>query len=857
MERTQSIDDRRKLRVETRRLNEWLQVTDTKFKILVVHHPIDWLTEDAEIELRTLIQRHFSLVLSGHIHEANPSGLTNTAGSCLVSIAPALFHAKDFPNGYTYLDIDTATNEIVVHYRTWSPKTHRFVSGTTITGNDTGTFISKSHSSQPTDGSPSGGSTLIHTSVEKPEQFLAEAFTDALRSYASLNDCWVTPHLSENPEHVSETAVSDTIAPIDALKRNKRLILSAPPRFGLTTLGKNLALEYWQTASSLLLAIPSSKMPLYEAECSRLVESFVGRFGLSNSDFGGFIVDLEAVELDKIRRFLKCITERFPDRHIVFLNTQRSMSQLSRPLSETLASNFTEFYVTSLSRSEIRSIVQNQIKSGLNIDENILTNRIVSDIDNINIHRTPFHAKLLLSIAYRYFDITPLNMTEVHTLQLSAAILANMPVGTYDTAPDIKDCCYALGLFCANLIKDDKNQFEKHDFLLTIILYCDEKSIDLDVNLLFECLIREKIIVGYGSAYKFNYIYWVYFFGAHHMITNDEFCQFILTKKNYARYSEMIEYYSGIDRRRTDLIRSLRADLADMNEDFRRRSNISGDATVYNTIHWSPTVKEIDVVSEKLDQIVDETNLPVAVKDSIADKDFNPAKPYRQELRNFIADLSLGTTAHVMVASSKAIRNSDHVDSEEKLVLLREIFTVWKEIIQATLLVSPILVRDKTAVFEDVLFVLDDSYDNYSEDERLMALIEILPAFLSRLSSKDLSTRRTGPLFFNFLDRETDEMFRFFAAMQIIITKPHKWLTHAVKYIDGCHKRSFFLFSLLGQLKRDRLIGYNSTKDAEDLEYLISYIHAKHDLNAKHPSDKLVRRIMNELTFGPPVVDAI
>ncbi|RWQ35753.1 MAG: metallophosphoesterase [Mesorhizobium sp.] len=845
--KTHAIDDKRKLNVETRLLNKWLQESKTAFKILVIHHPLDWLTEESEKQLRIIVQKHFNLVLSGHIHEANPTKLATSAGSAVTSIAPALFEAKNYANGYCYIDIDTDSGDIKISYKVWNPTTHTFIGGTSITGTDDPFIIFPGNSKDQT-------TTSDSPVTEVATKYFENKFHDSLNAYASLSGCWITPQLSTNSEHDSQNSSDHLLlSPLEAVRQSKRLAISAPPRFGLTTLGRFIALESWRANKTALLFLESSEMPLYEASFKKTVSTFVEKIAISNSSFGGIIVETDSLESEKIKRFIKCIDLLAPDAIIIFLNTQRTANSFNKNASDYLGKGFAEYYLTSLSRSTIREIVRDVIDHGVDISEDYLTDRVVSDIDNINIHRTPFHAKVLLNIASRYFDTRPLNMTEVHSLQLSAAILANMPIGTYDTAPDTKDCCYALGLFCSKLIRSGAVIFEKNELFGTIEVYCDEKSVDLDVGLLFNCLLKERIIVSSGSSYRFNYMYWIYFFGAHHMITDSEFNTFVMTDKNYAKYEEMIEYYSGIDRRRSDLIRFLRNDLASMNDGFRKRSNIDEQGSVYDAISWRPTINSIDTVNEKIDQIAEESNLPVSVKDTLADKDFDPGRPYRQELRSFIADLSLGTMSRVMNASAKAIRNSDHVDASEKLGLLKEIFLVWKEIIHATLMISPILIRDRMALFEDILFTLESGFDEMSEDERMLNLVQVLPTFLPNLMSKSLSTKRTGPLFYNFLENEEDAMLRFFAMTQIVVTKPSRWVEKSKQYIDKCHKNSFFLFNLMIYMERDRKVGYNSLQEVQDLEYLVSYIHARHDLNAKSPSDKLVRRVMNELTFEPVV----
>ena len=63
------ISDQNKLMIDTRSLHKWLTETDFKTRILVMHHPLDWLIEWAKLELEKIISSSFQLVFSGHIHK--------------------------------------------------------------------------------------------------------------------------------------------------------------------------------------------------------------------------------------------------------------------------------------------------------------------------------------------------------------------------------------------------------------------------------------------------------------------------------------------------------------------------------------------------------------------------------------------------------------------------------------------------------------------------------------------------------------------------------------------------------------------------------------------------------------------
>ena len=62
------ISDHSKLMIDTRIMQQWLLETTSTNRILVMHHPIEWLAPWANSELDRIIAKDFHLVFSGHTH---------------------------------------------------------------------------------------------------------------------------------------------------------------------------------------------------------------------------------------------------------------------------------------------------------------------------------------------------------------------------------------------------------------------------------------------------------------------------------------------------------------------------------------------------------------------------------------------------------------------------------------------------------------------------------------------------------------------------------------------------------------------------------------------------------------------
>jgi predicted MPP superfamily phosphohydrolase len=89
-------------------------------KILVVHHPLDWLAPWNVKAVSIPLFSHFDLVLFGHVHESMPTISQNAIGECLFAQGGCLYVSREYYNGYQLLDIDFDDGvEFRLSLRTW------------------------------------------------------------------------------------------------------------------------------------------------------------------------------------------------------------------------------------------------------------------------------------------------------------------------------------------------------------------------------------------------------------------------------------------------------------------------------------------------------------------------------------------------------------------------------------------------------------------------------------------------------------------------------------------------------------------------------------------------------------------
>ena len=235
------ISDKGNLMVDTRVMQEWLQQTTSTIRILVMHHPIEWLTSWVRSELDNIIEKDFSLVFFGHLHEADARFSSRGENGVVAVAAPPLFTRKSDLLGYSFVTLDIETRGVDVQYRQWTHG-HKFVTGTALANTDTGVVSFPRWKRPP-------------LSIEDPkplptpgdtQAILRIEFEEAITSYSSRETPWVDRDLASMPETDPDRDTATFLTAQDLITNLRPLVVRAPRHFGLTSLGRYIALQHWR-----------------------------------------------------------------------------------------------------------------------------------------------------------------------------------------------------------------------------------------------------------------------------------------------------------------------------------------------------------------------------------------------------------------------------------------------------------------------------------------------------------------------------------------------------------------------------------------------------------------------------------
>lgn len=836
------LADNKRLAIATRNLHSWLAESKSKIKILVMHHPLSWLTEWAEKELLTLLNKEFNLCLSGHNHDQSTyHSLKN--GSYLVECsAPALFTTKTDNLGYAVISISKEVGIHEITYRQWT-KHYTFVSGVNFSNSDNGKVVINLMEN----------TSELRRVNENINGFIerhhSKRLNDALMAFSTQPIVWVTPVLSLKAEVDRDAKSAAKIDLNNLIKVPKSTRIRAPHQFGLTCLAFYMVKESWVKNTKVWLYLDARNLKSINSSIQAALDAELQLIGFAESEVSCVVLDSWIKSEKNSVNLLDRIAAKFPNIPIICMESFEVNNFLSVPDEALDKFGFDLVYLWSLPRVQIRELINRHNEIKYIGDEDEVTAKIVSDLEVLNLHRTPLNCLTLLKVSEFYFDDSPVNRSEI--IKKVLFLLFNVDeIPNYKSRPDLKDCEYVLGYFIESMLKVNNFHFTREHFLDVLKICCNERLIDLEIHVVFDVLLANNILVGNGSLFSFRFSYWIYYFAAQRMHHNENFAAYIFENMNYAKFPEIIEFYTGIDRQREDALKVLLRDIKVCQTQVQNKFGFPDDFNPYKNALWTSSPEILEKMQKEINEGVQESNLPAFVKDHYADRSYDRARPYSQDIRNILEEHTFVYLVQTMRAASKALRNSDYVNPDTKKELLSEIMNCWNLVSKIGIVLIPILAEHGTAHYDGFGFQLVGNFAPTLE-ERMRQILITIPKSIVNWGKDDLYSQKMGPLLIDQASMEVNDLKKHELMLLLILQRPRNWKPQIEKYIASLGKNSFYLFDVYRTLKNQYTYSYASQSTLRDMDSLIKISAKAH--NHKSSGVKLVSQALSKLIT--PIID--
>jgi hypothetical protein len=672
------------------------------------------------------------------------------------------------------------------------------------------------------------------------DKTLESKLEKALTSFGEEANVWLEPILSKKGDinDTSELNFENRTDIAKLIESPYSVIVQAPPQFGLTCLARYLILESWRNEKTWIY------LDFRKLDINKTIKVINGKLKLLNrtkKQVDCIVLDSWRSNVPNSKKILKLLDKEYSDVSIVIMQTINDLTFREDEPDESIDREFNVLHLLALPRTQIRKVVCDYNSTRSLGDENKVLQKVLDDLDVLNIHRTAINCITLLKVTEFNIDNSPTNRTQM--IEKVLFVLFDMVrVPEHETPPDVKDCEYVLGRFCEDLIRNQTFEFEKETFINDLTEFCKSRLLPLDVSSIFNILYANSIIINIKGKYQFRASFWIYYFAARRMYVDKRFKDFMLQDYNYTCYPEVIEFFTGIDRNRAEIVDKVLHDLRILRQTVHDKVGINNDFNPLNHASWNPTPEDMLKLSDEFKEDVSNSKLPDEIKDKYADFSYNQLKPYHQTVKQVFEEYSFKQLFHQIAASSKALRNSDYVDTDTKRELLVEIMMSWKLVSTVLFALAPILAEKDSVAFDGQGFKLHGDFGN-DFDTKLTNIFQSNPINIVNMFKYDLYSKKIGPLLYDYFNRETDNLSRHQCASVILIERPSDWEKQVETYIVSLRKDSFYLYDLLRQLRKSYEFAFASEADLSRLRKLIKSCIAKHNFGGRKPSLKELAKI--------------
>jgi predicted phosphodiesterase len=840
--------------VEWQMNNADVELRQANLRIGLMHHPLDWLNTAERDFARRRFSTEFDFFLHGHTHSAwvSPGSTQITLGAGAVGAE----ESAEFGFNITSINFEdgTANTHLFSKLSGASGWTKQLIPTHAPEGIWSYALPQrlKKGRANPV---PSSGAAAAELALKRQfvRQLLEDDFKASLKMYSSLPSLWVEPALALAPETLKGAAKpSDAVDMSSLLLSPISIIIKAPPQYGSTALAKRLIQDAWANHEALWVYVDSEAIKPNKASLQDAITVYLDRLKCSVAEVQCLIVDSLSENDPRSTKIMRVAAELFA--HVPIIGLARlygGPEDQASAITKDTGRTFEKAYLHAMPRAKLRELVAGYNDVKFLGDEDFVTKRLAADLEVLNLHRTAYNCLTLLKVSELEFEESPVNRSEV-IKRVLIMIFNSDSAPTYKTRPDLKDCEYVIGFFCESLIREGVYEFSRDRFLTQIQNFSKVQLIEIDTHFVFDVLYANNIIVKNGQLFKFKFSYWILYFAAHRMHHDSEFAAYIFDEMRYTRFPEIIEFYTGIDRRREDALRLLDADLKRSIEAVREKCGLPDALDPYKIATWKPSPAKELQMREEIANGVKASNLPDEIKDHYADRSYDAARPYNQNFSAVLNEKSVSCLFQTIRAASQALRNSDYASPESKKALIETILHAWDQVSKVLFVVLPPLASNGHASYDGTYFCLIDDFGSTNK-ERLLKILEAIPFNVASWYKDHLFSVKMGPLLYDQLNNKgLSSISVHELCLMLIMERPKDWAGKIRSHLASLPNNSYYLHDLYTMLRAQYSYGFASKSTLKEIEELIVFVATKHVRDEMNPGTKIISKTKFKTNPVPP-----
>lgn len=283
---------------------------------------------------------------------------------------------------------------------------------------------------------------------------LEERFRDTMAVYGDDSLIWIDRYFSMNRfDRAFTFNKKDLYSEDDIINAGKSLKIITPAQYGLTSFGWHFLLRLWKEKRIFGLFLDSRIIKANKIE--KVITRQLETFGSKKENVGWIIFDNWDLNNKDAKQILTYIKKEYEDVPLLLLCPMLEKSFIENENISLHEFSIAPIFMAPMQLCQLRNMVSVYNRKRNIGEDEVVLKRLNDDIQNFNMHRTPLNCISLLEVFSNSFDENPVNRTEMIE-RLLRIIFENEEVPSYKSLPDMKDCEFAIGYYCEQMIRNEQ-----------------------------------------------------------------------------------------------------------------------------------------------------------------------------------------------------------------------------------------------------------------------------------------------------------------------------------------------------------------------------------------------------------------
>lgn len=790
----EGVSDERKLLVPEAAIQTALQsIPEGRFVVLVHHHPLGWLSEFCETDLRDSISKKVDIQLFGHVHVPRPIVEVEESASRIVNQSGALYTWRgDIHLGYTFLRCGLGERHTELRWRTYYDKRKAFDSATNLS--DSGGVIYSTPEAKRYFSKVLDGAKLAEID-EWRRTTLSECYGEEFKTGVldrPIDETFVAPPLRINKFSKDNLSDSEHFEEKDLgfeelLRSGKNYTIEGMPEYGRTTLLQQICCRL---SSDTVDSLEQVRVPILinyssitrgtkriQAALRKALPEGVPAASLDDLLAEGRVTILiDDVNADDMMRLaeLKSFMSEFKENRFILSQPQRSESvSLRRDLD--LPVYLEQVRLHPFKRSDVRKMVRkwDDSKNG----EEELLNRVVNELRGMNVPQTPFNSALLLDIYSSDSSFSPLNRASLIERFIETLLKKRAISEVLRKSFDFKNREHYLSYVAEHMCRQDRYILSHADLYKLTDEYLSNLGLPFSAHDILQDTIECRVFAHnrLDDTVRFRFRAFLEYFCASQMRRSVDFYDWVTDERRYLSYINELEYFAGLERDKKALLEVVEARhtlLSDeiFGESFRPLLDKMDHH--YSSLDSSGSSEYADEMAAALN----DAPLTAAERDELLDAEIPRDAEGRQEVYRPNVTTSPERFLLSIFLYSRLLKNTELIGDVEKRLHLGKIVESWAFLVAGSFVHIPSLVKHRRMTVNGISYEI--RFPREFSDEKVARLISThLPKEIGRVMFRMLGTEKLARQLREVSLPESSDaaLIRFLKSALYMDLRLHEW----------------------------------------------------------------------------------